>query len=51
MTVPDASWTKAEIRAWLASAGVVIDDKAASTLSKAELLDLVADVLSTDGDQ
>jgi len=44
--VPDESWTKADIIEWLRAAGVDITDKAARTLSKAELLDLVADVVS-----
>jgi hypothetical protein len=43
---PDSTWKKDDIVAWLAGRGVVLDKKAQATLSKAELLDLVADVLS-----
>jgi hypothetical protein len=43
---PDSTWKKGDIVAWLAGRGVVLDKKAQSALSKAELLDLVADVLS-----
>jgi acyl-CoA reductase-like NAD-dependent aldehyde dehydrogenase len=43
---PTTAWSKKDIVAWLAGRGVVLDKKAQTTLSKAELLDLVADVLS-----
>jgi hypothetical protein len=43
-SVPTMSNTKAEILAWLADHGVTIDDSV-TTLTKAELLDLVADLL------
>lgn len=47
---PSTSWTKAQIIAWLAGEGITLDAKARSTLSKAELLDLVADVLDDEVD-
>lgn len=42
---PDATWSKADIITWLAGAGIDVDAKAQRTLSKDELLELVADVL------
>ena len=44
---PTEANTKAEIVDWLRTAGIDVDDKAAKTMSKAELLDLVQDVLDT----
>jgi len=41
---PTASNTKAEIIAWLLDNGVTLSEPALSNLTKAELLDLVADV-------
>lgn len=44
--VPDSTWPKADIITWLRTAGVDITEKAATQLTKDELLALVDDVLS-----
>jgi hypothetical protein len=48
--VPRSSWTKAQIVAWLAERGVTLDEAALDELTKAELLDLAADLLDEDSD-
>ena len=44
--VPDQSWTREDIRVWLASNGITYSNGAFNHMSKEELLDAVADVLN-----
>ena len=44
--VPDDSWLKADIVAWLLERGVDFTESALTNMTKAELLELVADVQS-----
>lgn len=43
---PDSTWLKADIVTWLSQNGVALTDKAQASMTKAELLTLVDEVLS-----
>lgn len=45
LITPTASWLKADIIAWLLDHGVQLDEEALEQLTKAELLDLAADLV------
>jgi uncharacterized protein YjdB len=47
---PSTSWSKNDITTWLLDNGVALDRKALGQLTKAELLDLVDDILDGDTD-
>lgn len=50
VTLPGTSWTKATIVDWLVESGVDLDDDALDQLTKAELLELVDDLLDDETD-
>jgi hypothetical protein len=49
--VPDATWTKADIVAWLLDRGVDIAPAALMHLTRDELLDLVADLIDAENEE